>query len=134
MLHYNKTIPEVCIRLEPGIYKFTNMSGTGKTYLSKVLKDHAVTGEAVVVFTVEDMEKKLTLEDIISVKQIEKPEVILLDRYDRYNGYEKEVIKKYAKQAVVLIDCKGRLDIPLTRDDRLGMAGIALFENRIEVI
>lgn len=134
MRHYNKTIPEVFIKLEPGIYKFTNMSGTGKTYLSKVLKEHAVAGAPVTVFTVEDMEKELTIDDVAKAKKIDNPEVILLDRYDRYNGYEKEAIRKYAKNAIVLIDCKGKLDIPLDKNDRLGMAGIALFESRIEVI
>lgn len=127
MYRLNKYNVAINIELEPGIYVFDNQSATGKTRLAKLLSEYQAYGEPVVSYTYNDKLKGLSLGDFIKDK---KYKVILLDRYDLYNGDYSEDIKKHAKESIVLIDCKS--EVKNINDDE--WCNIVMSEDSIEVM
>ena len=127
MYSLNKYNVTINIELEPGIYVFDNQSATGKTRLAKLFSKYQAYGEPVASYTYNDKLKGLSLLDLLKNN---KYEVILLDRYDLYNGEYTDAIEKYSKEAVVLIDCKSELK-NIADDD---WCNIVMAEDRIEVV
>lgn len=104
---------EININLENGIYVFDEKSATGKTRLCKALKELRKLGEPVIGYTYGDDKLGISLVDIISKVN---PKVIMLDRYDMYNGTFNERFAEWSKNAVILIDCKGDLETEVYTD------------------
>lgn len=98
---------EVNINLDNGIYVFDEKSATGKTRLCKVLKELRKLGEPVIGYTYGDDNLGISLIDITNKVN---PKVLMLDRYDMYNGTFNNELAEWSKNAVILIDCKGDLE------------------------
>lgn len=118
--------PYIYINLENGIYLFDNMSATGKTRLCRLLKNCQAYREPVAAYTYNDKLIGLPIEKVLEPG---KYKVILLDRYDMYEGDGKELINECAKQSIILIDCKGKFTV--TNEEEL--CTISLEEDKIEV-
>lgn len=102
MYENNKYSVSIRIRLENGVYVFNKQPATGKTRLAKELRDiQAYDGDAA-SYTYNDKLLGRTISECFSPRF----KVILLDRYDMYNGDGAELIKEYADNAVILLDCK----------------------------
>ena len=97
---------EININLDNGIYVFDEKFATGKTRLCKVLKELRKLGEPVVGYTYGDDNLGINLIDITNKVN---PKVLMLDRYDMYNGTFNKELAEWSKNAVILIDCKGNL-------------------------
>ncbi len=95
---------EININLDNGIYVFDEKFATGKTRLCKVLKELRKLGEPVVGYTYGDDNLGINLIDITNKVN---PKVLMLDRYDMYNGTFNKELAEWSKNAVILIDCKG---------------------------
>jgi len=108
MYKNNKYNEEINIELENGIYVFDEKSATGKTRLCKDLKELRKLGEPVVGYTYGD--DKLGIDLAAVVRKI-SPKVLMLDRYDMYNGSFNDKIVEWSINTIVLIDCKGDLKL-----------------------
>lgn len=126
MFRLDKYAVKIMINLENGIYVFDNESATGKTRLCKLLREYQAYGEKVASYTYND---KLLGVPISEILEPSKYKVILLDRYDLYEGYGKELINKCAKEAIILVDCKDKFTVTNEED----WCSIDLKPDRIEV-
>lgn len=88
---------------QSGIYVFDSESAIGKTRLFKELRKHQTYREAVSTYTYNDKLLGHRIEDALIPN---KYRVIMLDRYDQYEGDGAELINECAKTSIVLIDCK----------------------------
>lgn len=122
MYSIDKYNVKIKINLESGIYVFDNESATGKTRLAKMLAEYQAYGEPVISYTYNDYLKGISLNNMIKNK---KYEVIMLDRYDLYNGEYSDIIREFSKDTIVLMDCKSEVkniedddwcDITMTAD------------------
>ena len=113
MYKNNRYDVEINIDLENGIYVFDEKSATGKTSLCKELKELRKLGEPVIGYTYGDDKLGINLVDITSKI---KPKVLMLDRYDMYNGTFNNKFTEWAKDTIVLIDCKGDLETEIYTD------------------
>ena len=127
MLKIDKYNVKVDIQLDNGVYIFDNESALGKTRLAKLLEKYQAYGEPVVSYTYND---KLRGIDIATVLQPKRFKVILLDRYDMYEGDGAELILKCAEDSIVLIDCKN--DFSVTAEDE--WCTINMEKDKIEVV
>ena len=127
MYSINKYGTIIDVNLDNGIYIFDNASATGKTRLCKALRECQKYGEPVASYTYDD---KLLDIPIGKVLVPNKYKVIMLDRYDMYEGYGAELIKECADNSVILIDCKGEFSV--SNEDDWCM--IEMTEDRIEVV
>ena len=93
---------KVVIELENGIYRFTNQSSTGKSYLYNVLSIYLKGKIPVFAINYIDFLKGITLDTAFK----NNARLILLDRYDMYKGAFDKEINELSKQAAVLLDCK----------------------------
>lgn len=118
---------EININLENGIYVFDEKSATGKTRLCKVLKELRKLGEPVVGYTYGDDKLGISLVDLVSKVN---PKVIMLDRYDMYNGTFNDRLTDWAQKAIILIDCKGDLEVETCTD----WCTIEMKSRKIEVV
>lgn len=89
--------------LENGVYIFDNESATGKTRLCGLMKKYQSYGEPVASYTYSDLNLGIPIESILVP---DKYRVIMLDRYDMYEGAGAEKILECAETSIVLIDCK----------------------------
>lgn len=96
---------KVDIQLENGIYVFLPYSATGKTYLKKQLEYCRGLGDNVVAYTYSDLARGLSLRASIDALGA-NPDVIMLDRYDLYSTKFWDIINKYAKESIILLECK----------------------------
>lgn len=87
---------------KPGIYRLKEMSATGKTYLCKSLKMLRTIGYPVNGYDYYDFLEEKPIEKFIR----DKVKLVVIDRYDMYNGKLKAYLPELAKNCVVLIDCK----------------------------
>ena len=126
MFRLDKYAVKIMINLENGIYVFDNESATGKTRLCKLLREYQAYGEKVASYTYND---KLLGVPINEVLEPTKYKVIMLDRYDLYEGYGKEFINKCASDAIILVDCKDKFTVTNEED----WCSIDLKPDRIEV-
>lgn len=103
MFRLDKYNVKINIKLENGIYTFDRESSTGKTRLYKVLRQYQSVGEPVSAYTYQDKKLGIPIESVIDSSKFK---LIMLDRYDMYNGDAIELIKKHSKNSIILIDCK----------------------------
>ncbi len=115
------------IELENGLYIFNNQASIGKTRLCKTLKELRRLNEPVIGYTYGDDKLGIILTELILDV---KPIVIMLDRYDMYNGEFNDKILEWAKYSIVLIDCKGDLNIAVNAD----WCTIEMGPQKIEVV
>lgn len=94
---------KINIALNNGIYLFSHESATGKTRLAKELLKLQAYGEPVASYTYNDKLLGRKLEDLLIPH---KYKVIMLDRYDMYEGDGAELINQCRDNTVILIDCK----------------------------
>ena len=91
-----------------GIYQLGDESGTGKTRLCNLLIDYRTIGKPVVGYSYRDYIRKQQLSDYIN----DGLKMIVIDRYDMYNGEMVADIIKLSEECIVLIDCKSIPKIP----------------------
>lgn len=103
----NRYLPTININLSPGVYIFSNESATGKSRLCKELRKNQMYGERVASYSYEDFLLNRSLDSILASKDYD---VIMLDRYDLYNGEGSSLIEKLKDTCVILIDCKSGLN------------------------
>lgn len=127
MYKNNKYDVKINIDLENGIYIFNEKSATGKTRLCKELKELRKLGEPVIGYTYGD--DKLGI-NLLSITNKVKPKVLMLDRYDMYNGDFDNNIIAWSKDAIILIDCKAGLKTAIDTD----WCTIEMNSQEIEVI
>lgn len=107
MIDLSQYTPAIQVKLEPGIYQFSDGSARGKTYLASLL--HGLR-------TVERVDSHTYIEDFHPAELFDrsKRDLIMLDRYDMYAGAGVEEIAKFAQAGgIVLIDCKSH-EFPMT--------------------
>lgn len=126
MYRLDKYAIKIVIDLENGIYVFDNESATGKTRLCKLLREYQAYGENVASYTYNDKLLGMSVDEILIP---EKYKVVLLDRYDLYEGDGKELINKYAKEMIILVDCKDKFSVTNEED----WCSIELYPDKIEV-
>lgn len=107
--------PSVVLDLPNGIYVFANASSVGKTRLFVALREVQVVDGDVLTYTQMDSRLGLRLKDVLAENPGRK--VLMLDRYDMYLGVCKKKIVEYAKDAIVLVDCKSS-DFWFTEEDK----------------
>lgn len=106
MLVLSKYKPEIKIHLKNGLYVFDSQSATGKTRLRKELRKLQQYGEKVASYSYEDYQLGIPINTVLNPN---KYKLILLDRYDMYNGIGSDLILNCIEKSTVLIDCKGDL-------------------------
>ncbi len=128
MFHIEKGPVSIHVNLDNGVYVFDAESGTGKTRLKCVLDNLMGIDDRIVTYTYNDKIRGFKLKDILIP---EKYELILLDRYDLYNGDCMDLIISCSENAIVLIDCKQPI---INGPDNEGWCFIEMTEDSIEVI
>lgn len=127
MYAINNSDVELIFSLENGLYLFEPEASTGKTRLCKEIRKHQQYGEDIASYSYEDKQSGIDIQTVLNSDQYK---VIMLDRYDMYNGDGAELIKECAKHSIVLIDCKSGLNF--VADDDLCM--IEMTPSKIEVL
>lgn len=117
---------EIRVKLDNGIYILNNQSATGKTRLCKQLDRYRAYGEAVASYTYNDYLKGLPIETVLIPGKFK---VIMIDRYDMYEGIGIELMKQCMKDSVILVDCKR----PVVISDEDDWCDIEMTANCIEV-
>lgn len=99
----------ISIELENGIHTLSSDSATGKTRLFNLLREQEICRkEPIGTYTYEDKLRGIPIESVLISG---KHKLIMLDRYDMYEGYGASLIRKCAKTSIVLIVCKGRFTV-----------------------
>lgn len=91
---------KVSIDLEPGLYDIYSASATGKTLLLKMIK--SIGDEKKLAVTYHDILMGLDLERVIE----KHPELLMLDRFDLYDGNIEALEKLKKMDCVTLVDYK----------------------------
>lgn len=115
---------KIKVALQPGVYYFEEMSSTGKTRLYKLLREYAIAGFPVMGYSYSDYKLGIDFRTLV------KPGVqklLMVDRYDLYNGMFLEEIKEFAGTGIVLVDCKGDTEL------QCSPCFIEMSKDRIEV-
>ena len=126
MFELSKYSVEIKINLENGIYVFDDEPSTGKTRLCKLFKEYQAYGEPVIGYTYNDNRLCSPLVYLVNAVQ---PKVLLLDRYDMYNGAFSRYFEEWSERMIILIDCKWKLQSDVTAD----LCYINMTGNRISV-
>lgn len=106
IIRLNNYIPEIRINLDNGVYLFSNDS-VGKTRLYKELRKNQMYKENVASYSYNDYLINIPIESVLIPN---KYKVVMLDRYDMYNGVGKDLISACKNNTIVLIDCKKGLN------------------------
>jgi hypothetical protein len=85
-----------------GAYRFKEESATGKSWLCKLLKMYQARGEKVAGYTYSDYTFGLDIGSLLNKGY----KLVMIDRYDMYNGKMANEIAKLSDECIVLIDCK----------------------------
>lgn len=123
----NEYSTKINIDLENGLYTFNNMSATGKTRLYKVLKALQLAGEPVAAYSFEDYKYGVDLKAFLEKNRNKC--VLLIDRYDMFDGMYRKEIAEYSDASIVLVDYKGKLSFT----DNDGLCFIQMTSNSITV-
>lgn len=99
---------KVIVNLKPGIYIIDSVSAIGKTYLCNFLKECNMAGYQVMGYTYSDYKLGLPIENILVPG---KYKVVLLDRYDMYEGVGVKEINECSKDTIILVDSKSEYHI-----------------------
>lgn len=100
MIDLSKYTPAIQVKLESGVYVFSDSAASGKSYLCSAL--HGLR-------TVERVDGHAYPSDFYPAELLDrsKRDLVMLDRYDMYCGQGVEEIAKFAQTGgIVLIDCK----------------------------
>ena len=89
------------VELQNGIYLFNDRS-LGKSYFAKLLKEYRVHGCNALAYTYDDFCNGIDLLDCVR----NTDRLILLDRYDLYEGHWLEDLVLLADSYIILIDWK----------------------------
>lgn len=116
---------DVKMDLPFGVYLLDRDSATGKTYLNKCLKEAWLSGYCVDGYTYNDLLRRVTLGDYIKDRKLD---CLMLDRYDMYIDKFQDIIEDLSKTCIILIDCKGSLDIDYN------FCSVVLSDHCIEVV
>jgi hypothetical protein len=100
----NKYDVTIDVKLNNGVYIFNHKSATGKTRLAKLLDKYRTYGEPVASYTYSDVQLNKPIKSILKPGKFK---LIVLDRYDMYEGLGIGLIDECAKDAIILVDCKG---------------------------
>ena len=111
----NKYNTKVNIDLKSGSYIFSADSSTGKTRLYKLLKDMQKWGEPVISYSYGDYQYGVDLNSLVDRNQHAK--IVMIDRYDMFNGVYNDTIASLAKDKIVMVDCKN--NVRFTDDDKI---------------
>ena len=122
--HFISLNREISIDLDTGVYVFDDESSTGKTFLSKCLKEYSLNDTSIDSYTYQDLKKGVTLPKYIGNRRVR---YLMLDRYDLYVGIFTEYIRELSKNCTIMIDCKGDMDISYLD------CGIEFTKGKIEV-
>ena len=117
----------ISIDLPNGVYEFNEDSATGKTRLCKELKELQRLGESVIGYTYGDDRLGINLIEVFNKIH---PKVLVLDRYDMYNGTFNNEIVKWSADTIILVDCKGDLQV----DCEVDWCTIEMTADKIEVV
>ena len=98
MINYDQARIKVRIELEPGIYCFRPFSATGKSYLYRTLNQLRRIGCSCRGYTYEDYKEGVPFPTDC--------EVVVVDRYDMYQGKCDAEMEKAAIHGIVLVDLK----------------------------
>ena len=93
---------KVDVQLENGIYRFTNQSSTGKSYLYNTMSMYLKGKVPVFGINYTDYLKGVNLNKAVK----NRARLVVLDRYDMYKGEFDREINELCKNGIVLIDCK----------------------------
>ena len=99
----------VKIELDNGIYKFTNASATGKSFLYQTMSMYLKGKIPVFGVNYTDYLKGITLKRAVEIGS----KLTVIDRYDMYKNVFNDDILLLGKTGIVLIDCKSPLDLPV---------------------
>lgn len=92
---------------ENGIYIF-DCYCMGKTRMFKCLRRVEPYHDFISTYTYSDKLAGRKIEDALVPN---KYKLIMLDRYDMYNGDGADLINECAKSSIILIDCKGSFEV-----------------------
>lgn len=97
-------IPAIVVNVGPGVYCFDNWSGTGKTYLSGLLKDLSVSEPVLAV----SYNKQFTDVDYARFMLEDKLAVLLVDRYNLWRSNDLDDVLRFlaSRGSIVLVDYK----------------------------
>lgn len=127
MYKTDKYNTELIFSLDNGIYIFDNESATGKTRLCKEIRKYQKYNEPLASYTYDDKLLNMAIEKVLVPN---KYKVIMLDRYDMYEGEGAELILECAKNSIILIDCKSKFTV--TSEDE--WCTIEMTHDKIEVL
>lgn len=114
----------IYIQLDRGVYMFQPESSTGKTYLFGLLRRLWLAGEPVATYTWTDEKMHANIYEVVKPGE---QKVLMLDRYDLYSDKYWDLIQEFAKTGIVLLDCKGLIEL------WCNPCKITLYADRIEV-
>ena len=103
------------------------MSAIGKTRLCKELRNYQKYKESVASYSYDDYLLGMPIEQVLVPN---KYKVIMLDRYDMYNGVGSELISKCKDGSIILIDCKRGLNF----NEEYDFCSLEMSDNIIEVV
>ena len=95
--------------IEKGLYVFQSESGTGKTYLYKIINLCRHWGRPVSAYSCDDLSKGLRPLDICKPTD----RIVMFDRYDMYAGQFDEEIRLLAEKTSVFLDTKTAAGLPM---------------------
>ena len=128
MFDAGRTLFNIVIKLNLGIYVFDDYeAATGKTRLYNELRDDSSLFGKVLAVNFADVCSRGV--DVNKLVKNGNYELIVLDRYDRMPGIDKEVLINASKHSIILIDCKDTGDWVYGTD----FCWIEMHKNGIEV-
>lgn len=95
--------PRVTLDIQPGAYVLGETSGEGKSYLAEILDGARRAGfTKVISITKSDIDLGFKIQSLIDTEF----DVLMLDRYDLYEGEEIADIIENHPNSYILLDCK----------------------------
>lgn len=95
--------PRVTLDIQPGAYVLGETSGEGKSYLTEILDKARRAGfNKIISITKSDIDLGFKVQSLIGTEF----DVLMLDRYDLYEGAEIADIIKTHPNSYILVDCK----------------------------
>ena len=133
MLNYNTSGVQIEIVGEtPGIYIFDNMAATGKTRLFYLLRELEQKGESIFTCTYNDILSNQTdyLDEKLKYCLDNHIKIIMLDRYDMYNGQGANLIWECSTESIIFIVCNA----PVNIDAPVDMCFLEADKNKIDLL
>lgn len=119
-----KSSPHVISYIKkPGIYRLKKQSSTGKTYLCKTLKQCRMMNIPVDGYDYYDYFTGRSFASLLD----KGLKLVMVDRFDMYNGKIEPYLSELAKDCIVLIDCNAAPNI----DSTFSAAYVSMTESEI---